>query len=94
MYVSEAHHHGHHNAHRKVDALTVEISETSLDLDTEGTNMNPRGAILALTMGKRLSTFSSIVLLFHIIYLHTPASASITLLINTFWFVLTSRPST
>lgn len=55
-FVTEAHHHGGHHSHRKVDSLSAELSENTLDLDSEGTNMNPRGAILSLTMGKSWSS--------------------------------------
>jgi len=51
----EAHHHveHHHNSHRKVETLSAELSlaENAFDSDVEGQNVNPRGAILSLTMG-------------------------------------------
>ncbi|XP_046664368.1 uncharacterized protein LOC124357034 isoform X1 [Homalodisca vitripennis] len=51
----ESHHHSehHHNSHRKVETLSAELSltENSFDSDMDGQNVNPRGAILSLTMG-------------------------------------------
>ncbi|XP_054264350.1 low-density lipoprotein receptor-related protein 11 isoform X2 [Macrosteles quadrilineatus] len=51
----ESHHHPerHHNAHRKVETLSAELSlsENSFESELDGTNVNPRGAILSLTMG-------------------------------------------
>lgn len=58
---AEVHHHGdhHHSSHRHVDTLSAELSDNTFDSE-DGGNVNPRGAILSLTMGTPNSSSLSI----------------------------------